>query len=59
MSDSGGILTPPACALPRRRVDVRRVDECANLDEVLTHCLPAFGGAHLRRIYRILDDAIG
>lgn len=59
MSDSGGILTPPACALPRKRVDVRRVDECANLDEVFSHCLPAFGGAHLRRIYRILDDAIG
>lgn len=43
----------------RRSVEVRRVDECATLDEVLTHCLPAFGGAYLRRIYSILDRAIG
>ena len=38
---------------------VRRVDECETLDEVFTHCLPAFGGAYLRRIYTILDRAIG
>ena len=37
---------------------VRRVDECQTLDEVFTHCLPAFGGAYLRRIYTILDHAI-
>ena len=43
----------------RRTVKVRRVDECQTLDEILTHCLPAFGGAFLRRIYRILDRAIG
>ena len=44
---------------PRRWVKVRRVDECATLDEVFLHCLPAFGGAYLRRIYQILDNAIG
>ena len=44
---------------PRRPVEVRRVDECATLDDVFTHCLPAFGGAYLRRIYTILDRAIG
>jgi deoxyhypusine synthase len=38
---------------------VRRVDECATLDDLFTHCLPAFGGAYLRRIYKILDQAIG
>jgi deoxyhypusine synthase len=38
---------------------VRRVDECATLDELFTHCLPAFGGAYLRRLYKILDQAIG
>jgi deoxyhypusine synthase len=38
---------------------VRRVDECATLDEIFRHCLPAFGGAYLRRIYTILDRAIG
>ena len=43
----------------RRYVHVRRVDECSTLDELFTHCLPAFGGAYLRRIYQILDNAIG
>ncbi|MBK9166923.1 MAG: deoxyhypusine synthase family protein [Bryobacterales bacterium] len=42
----------------RRRVDVRRVDECASLDELFRHCLPSFGGAILRRVYTILDRAI-
>jgi deoxyhypusine synthase len=35
------------------------VDECSTFDELFTHCLPAFGGAYLRRIYQILDRAIG
>lgn len=43
----------------RRRVEVRRVDACATLDELIRHCFPAFGGAFLRRIYTILDHAIG
>jgi deoxyhypusine synthase len=43
----------------RRTVKVRRVDECQTMDELLTHCLPAFGGAFLRRVYKILDRAIG
>jgi deoxyhypusine synthase len=43
----------------RRYVKVRRVDECDTLDELFKHCLPAFGGAYLRRIYQILDRAIG
>jgi deoxyhypusine synthase len=44
---------------PRKKVEVRRVDECATLDDLFTHCLPAFGGAYLRRLYKILDQAIG
>src|SRR3979411_2448028 len=44
---------------PKRTVQVRRVDECGTLDELFRHCLPAFGGAFLRRIYTILDQAIG
>jgi deoxyhypusine synthase len=44
---------------PRRRVQVRRVDECDTMHDLLTHCFPAFGGAFLRRIYTILDQAIG
>lgn len=47
------------CAGERRPVRVRRVDECSTLDELFRHCLPAFGGAFLRRIYGILDHAIG
>lgn len=43
----------------RATVRVRRVDECETLDELFTHCLPAFGGALLRRVYTILDQAIG
>ena len=46
-------------AAPRRKVVVKRVDECETLDDVFRHCLPAFGGAYLRRIYAILDEAIG
>jgi deoxyhypusine synthase len=44
---------------PRRTVRVKRVDEVNSLDEMFRHCLPAFGGAYLRRIYEILDRAIG
>src|SRR5437016_9469273 len=43
---------------PRRTVAVRRVDQCRRLDELFRHCLPAFGGAFLRRVYTILDQAI-
>lgn len=49
----------PECARPRRPVKVWRVDECQSLAEVMEHCLPAFGGAYLRRIHSILDRAIG
>lgn len=43
----------------RRRVGVRRVDECDTLGDLILNCFPAFGGAFLRRIYTILDRAIG
>ena len=44
---------------PRKTVHVKRVDEITTLDELFRSCLPAFGGAYLRRVYSILDDAIG
>lgn len=44
---------------PNARVEVRRVDQCDTLDELIRHCFPAFGGAFLRRVYTILDRAIG
>ena len=43
----------------RRNLTVKRVDECETLDELFLNCLPAFGGRYLRRIYHILDQAIG
>lgn len=43
----------------RPSVQVKRVDECESLSELITHCFPAFGGAFLRRVYTILDLAIG
>jgi deoxyhypusine synthase len=45
--------------IPRKPVVVRRVDQCESLHDIFTHCLPAFGGAAMRRIYTILDRAIG
>ncbi|HUQ95292.1 MAG TPA: deoxyhypusine synthase family protein [Bryobacteraceae bacterium] len=42
-----------------RAVRVRRVDECQSLDELFRYALPAFGGAIFRRVYTILDHAIG
>jgi deoxyhypusine synthase len=43
----------------RKYVDVARVDEVSTLHDVFMRCLPAFGGAYLRRTYAILDRAIG
>lgn len=48
-----------SAARPRKPVKVRRVDEVDSLHELFLHCLPAFGGAYLRRLYTILDQAIG
>jgi deoxyhypusine synthase len=45
--------------MKKRPVVTRRVDECGSLHEIFMECLPAFGGAFLRRVYSILDRAIG
>jgi deoxyhypusine synthase len=42
----------------RKPVRVRRIDQCHSVHEIFEHCLPAFGGAILRRAYTILDRAI-
>lgn len=52
-------LTTETPRADRRYVRVRRVDECESLHELFSYCLPAFGGAFLRRIYQILDRAVG
>ncbi len=43
----------------KRPVHVRRVDEVESLEDIFLNCLPAFGGAYLRRVYTLLDQAIG
>lgn len=43
----------------RRPVRTRRIDQVGSVHEIFEHCLPAFGGAILRRVYSILDRAIG
>src|ERR1017187_6671374 len=43
----------------RKSVRVRRIDECESVHEIFEHCLAAFGGAILWRVYSILDRAIG
>src|ERR1700729_40047 len=42
----------------RKPVRVRRIDKCHSVHEIFEHCLPAFGGAILRRAYSVLDRAI-
>lgn len=42
----------------RKPVRVRRIDQTTSVHEIFEHCLPAFGGAILRRVYTILDRAI-
>ncbi len=43
----------------RRKVVVKRLDEVDTLHDLFLNCLPAFGGGYLRRVYSILDEAIG
>lgn len=52
-------MKPKKHAHPKRPVHVRRVDEVETLEDIFLNCLPAFGGAYLRRIYTLLDQAIG
>ncbi len=37
----------------------RSVEEVKGLDRLLEHCLPSFGGGYLRRVFSLLDEAIG
>jgi len=34
------------------------VSECGDLDDIFTHCLPAFGGAYLQKFYQILRKVL-
>ena len=37
----------------------RSVEDVASLDALLDQCFPSFGGGFLRRVWRLLDEAIG
>ena len=37
----------------------RSVAEVSGLDRLLSECLPSFGGAYLRRVWTLLDQAVG
>jgi len=43
----------------RRDLPTRPVTEAAGLDELFEHSLPSFGGAYLRRLWVLLDEAVG
>ncbi len=43
----------------RGELEHKPVTEVLELDELLEHCLPSFGGAYLRRTWKLLDEAIG
>jgi len=44
---------------PRETLVTRSVAELETLDALLSEALPAFGGAYLRRVWLLLDEAIG
>lgn len=43
----------------RRELATRAVTEALTLEELLSECLPSFGGAYLRRLWTLLDQAVG
>ena len=45
--------------LPSEELVTRAVQEAEGLDRLFEDSLPAFGGAYLRRMWQLLDDAIG
>lgn len=52
--------SPSSSSPPERReLPTRSVLEAQGLDELFEHSLPSFGGAYLRRLWVLLDEAIG
>src|SRR5262245_29539590 len=43
----------------RRELATRPITEVEGLDELLEHSLPSFGGGYLRRLWVLLDEAVG
>jgi len=44
---------------PRTELVTRSVLEARELDELLEGCLPSFGGGYLRRLWLLMDQAVG
>jgi deoxyhypusine synthase len=44
---------------PLRELVTRPVTEAESLDQLFEHSLPAFGAAYLRRVWTLLDEAVG
>ena len=44
---------------PGGELVTRSVDDCVELDDLLEGCFPSFGGGYLRRIWTLLDEAVG
>lgn len=49
----------PGGGAPREELVTASVLELETLDRVFEDALPAFGGAYLRRVWQLLDEAIG
>ena len=43
----------------REELVTRPITEIEGLDQLFEDCLPAFGGSDLRRVWQLLDEAIG
>jgi deoxyhypusine synthase len=52
-------LGPGGASGDRRELAARPVTEVNDLDELLEQSLPSFGGAYLRRLWTLLDEAVG
>jgi deoxyhypusine synthase len=54
---------PPAAgacpAAAARELPTRSVEDVRHLDHLFEQCLPSFGGAYLRRLWQLLDSAVG
>ena len=46
-------------ARPRQELRTKPVTEVADLGELFENCLPSFGGGYLRRLWTLLDRAVG
>ncbi len=52
---------PPADPCPGAREPLTHgpVTDARHLEDLLNNCLPSFGGGYLRRVWQLLDEAIG